>query len=89
MLNLGSDVGLGGFDQVQQSSFRCVWQSTAFAGPHRHPKLRSIASHLGPFSNALVARIAVNNMLIAMEQLSDWGEVVHIGGRDHHRMDQT
>ena len=32
VLNLGADGGLGGFDQVQQSSFRGVWQGKRLPG---------------------------------------------------------
>ena len=48
---------------------------------HRHPKLRCRPCHLGSLGKALVAGIAVNHLLIAMQQLSSGGEVVHVGSR--------
>jgi hypothetical protein len=38
-----------------------------------------MARQLMSFGDALVAGVAVNDHLIAMQQLGCWGEVVHIG----------
>ena len=48
-----------------------------------------MARHLRSFSDALVAGIAINHLLIAMQQLRSRGEVVHIGSRGDDRMDQA
>ena len=47
------------------------------------------AGHLRSFGDALVASVAVNHDLISMKQLRSRREVVHIGSRVHHRMDQA
>ena len=39
-----------------------------------------MARQLMSFGDALVAGVAVDDLLIAMQQLSRWGEVVHVGG---------
>ena len=84
MLDLGADVGLGGLDQIDQTAIRGIWECTALAGPHRHPKLHSGASHFRSITDALVAGIALNHLLIAMQQLASRGDVVHVGGRGHN-----
>ncbi len=40
MLDFGTDVCLGGFDQILKLSISGVWQGPAFSQPHHHPKLR-------------------------------------------------
>ncbi len=41
-----------------------------------------MARHLRSLSDALVAGIAVDGLLIAMQQLGGRGEVMRVGGRD-------
>ncbi len=89
MLDLRADVGLGRLDQILHPSIRCVWHGPAFAGPYRHSEFLCLAGHLSSFGDALVASIAVDNLLITMQHVCSWGEVEHVGGRNHHRMDQA
>ena len=78
-----ADVRLGRLDQIVQSSLRCVRSSPALAVSHRNPEPRCLASHLWSLGDALVASIAVHHLIIPMQQLSCWGQVVDIGWRDH------
>ena len=45
--------------------------------------------HISSLGDSLMAGIAVDDLLITMQQLGRWGEVVHVGGRGDHRMDQA
>lgn len=38
-----------------------------------------MARQLMSFGDAMVSGVAVDDLLIAMQQLGRWGEVVHIG----------
>jgi hypothetical protein len=69
MLDPGANVGLGRFDQILQLSIWCIWYGSAFAGSHRHPEFRCLASHLRLFGDALVAAIGVDRMLIAVQEI--------------------
>ena len=89
MLDLGTDVCLCSLDQILQPSIWSVGQRSALAWPHCNSELRCRPCHLGPLCNALVAGIAVHHLLIAMQQRSRGGEVVHIGRRGDDRMDQA
>ena len=48
-----------------------------------------MARHLSSLGDSLVAGIAVDDLLITMQQFGRWGEVVHVGGRGDDRMDQA
>ena len=48
-----------------------------------------MARHLRSFSDPLVVGVVINHLLIAMQQLSNRGEVVHIGGSGDDRVDQA
>jgi hypothetical protein len=48
-----------------------------------------MARQLMSFGDALVAGVAVMDLLVAMQQLGRWGEVVHIGRGGDGRMDQA
>jgi hypothetical protein len=54
---VGSDLGLGGLDQVLQPAFWCVGSSPALAGSNGHPEFRCLASHIRPFGHARVTSI--------------------------------
>jgi hypothetical protein len=62
--------------------------ATALARPHRHSELRCLARHFGPLGDSLVAGIGVDHLLTAMQQLSSWDEVVHVGGGGDDGVDQ-
>lgn len=81
VLDLGADMCPSRFDQILQPAIGGIREVSAFARSHRHPKLRCRLCHLGSLGNTLVAGIAVNNLLIAMQQLSSGGQVVHVGSR--------
>jgi hypothetical protein len=53
------------------------------------PELRCLACHLRPVGDALVAGIGVDDLLIAVQEISSLGEVVNIGSRDYDRMNQA
>jgi len=89
MLNLGADMSFGGLDQILEPSIWRIKQAAAFAEPHRHSEFCCSTCHLGPFGDALVASIAVDDMLITMQQIGSWREVVHVGSRDGDRVDQA
>ena len=89
VLDLGPAVCLCSLDQILESSLLCIRQNPAFAWSHRHLDYRFRACHLGPFGDALISGIAVHHVLVAMQLLGSWGEVVDIGGRGDERMDQA
>ena len=81
MLALGTDVCLGRLDQIDKPALWRIEQGSALAWAHRHPECCCLASHRGPFGDALVASVRVDHFLVAMQQLGCWGEVMHVGGR--------
>ena len=89
MLNLGADMSFGGLDQILEPSIWRIRQAAAFARPHRHSEFSFRAVHRGPFGDALVASVAVDDLLITMQQIGSWREVVHVGSRDGDRVDQA
>lgn len=83
MLHFGADVSLSGFDQIRQPALRRIRQNPELTRPHCHPKLHCFVVCCCPLGNALVAGIAVDELLIAMQQggrlsCSVWGS----GARD-------
>ena len=48
-----------------------------------------MARHLRSVGDALAPRIAVDDILVTMQQLSSRGEVMHVGGCAHYRVDQA
>lgn len=67
VLDLGADICFGRFDQILQTAIGGIREGSPFAGSHRHPKLRCRPCHLGSLDNAMLAGIAVNHLLIAMQ----------------------
>lgn len=88
MLTLGADMGFGRLDEILQPPLGCVRHAAAFTGTDRHPEFRCLVCHLWSLGDALVTGVAVDDLLLAMQQLGRWGEVVHVGGCGDHRMDQ-
>jgi len=69
MLYLSSDVGIASFDQIVQPAIRRIRQKPAFAWSYRHPKFRCLVCHIRSIGVALVAGVAVDHLLNAMQQL--------------------
>jgi len=69
VLYLSSDVGFGGFDQIVQPAIRRIRQKPAFAWSYRHPEFRRLACHIRSLGDALVAGVAVDDLLNARQQL--------------------
>ena len=88
MLNLGTDVNLGVLDQILQIPSG-ISSSARRTPSHRHSQFSFRVVHLGAFDAALVASIAVDDLLITMQQIGSWHEDVHICGRGHHQIDQS
>ena len=48
-----------------------------------------MGSFPAPLGSSLLSSIAADDLLIAMQQFGRCSEVVHVGSRDQHRMDQV
>ena len=48
---------------------------------------RNPTLHLVTLLNSLVASIGIDHGFLAVEEISGWGEVMHMGSRDVHRVD--
>lgn len=46
-----------------------------------------MALHFGSLLNLLVAGIRIDNGFLTVQEVSGWGEVMHIGSRGLHRVD--
>jgi len=88
VLTLGTDMSLGCLDQIIQSALGCIGQGAPFPGSHGNPEGGGLAFHFRAFLDALVASVGLNHLLITMEQLSCWGEVMHVCGGGLDRMDR-
>ena len=89
MLTLGTDMGLGCLDQIIQSPLGCIGQSPSFSWAHSNPEADGFAFHFRSFLDALVAGIGVDHLLITMQQLGCWREVMHVGGGGLHGVDEA
>jgi hypothetical protein len=69
VLYLSSDVGFGGIDQIVQPAIRRIRQKPAFAWSYRHPEFRRLACNIRSLGDALVAGVAVDDLLNARQQL--------------------
>jgi len=69
VLYLSSNVGFGGFDQIVQPAIRRIRQKPAFAWSYRHLEFRHLACHIRSLGDAVVAGVAVDDLLNAMQQL--------------------
>jgi len=77
-------VSLGCFDQIIQSSLRRVWQHSPLSGAHGDAKADPPAFHLVSLLNPLVTGIRINHGLSAVQEISGWAEVMHMGSRGFH-----
>ena len=84
VLHLGADVSFGCFDQIIQSSLRRVWQHSPLSGAHGDAEADPPALHLVSLLNPLVTGICINHGLSAVQELSRWRQVMHMGSRGFH-----
>ncbi len=84
MLPFCADKRFGSFDQIIQADLRRVWQHSALSWPHGNSEADFPSLHLFSVLNSLIASIGIDHGLIAVQQLSRWGEVMHIGSRGFH-----
>jgi hypothetical protein len=89
VLTLGTDMSHGRLDQISQSPLSCIGQGAPFPWSYGNAKGGGLALHFMAFPDALLAGIGVDHLLITMQQLGCWREVVHIGGGGFHRMDEA
>ena len=84
VLHLGADVSFGCFDQIIQSSLRRVWQHSPLPGSHGDAEADPPSLHLVSLLNPLVTGIRINHGLLAVQEISGWCEVMHMGSRGFH-----
>ena len=84
MFTIITGIGFGGCDQIIQSALRHVWQHSALPGPHGDSEANPPALHLVSLPISLVAGIRIDHGLLAVQEISRWGEVMHIGRRGFH-----
>lgn len=89
VLALGADGIFGCFDQIIQSPIRWLGQDAPFAWSHGNAEGGGLGLHFRPLLDALMAGVGVNHLFLTLEQLSGWGEVMHVGGRGLHGVDQA
>jgi hypothetical protein len=80
-------MSFGGLKEILHPFLWGVLQAAASVGSHLQRQLRCFAFHLRSFCKAFVAVIAVSHVLITMEQLGGWAEVVYFGGNGDNRVD--
>ena len=84
MLSFGADMRFGGFDQIIQSALRRARQDSTLPWSHGNAEADPPALHLVSLLNSLVAGIRINHGLLAVQEISGWGEVMHMGSRGFH-----
>ena len=89
VLHFRADMGFGGYDKIVQPAIRRIRQNSAIVWSHRHPEFFWIARYIRSLGDVLEAGIAVDDLLIAMQQLGCWGYVVNVGSRGDDSMDQA
>lgn len=58
--------------------------NSALLGSHGDAEADSPALHLASLLNSLEAGIRMDHGLLAVQEISGWGEVMHIGSRGFH-----
>ena len=81
VLTFGADMRFGSFDQIIQAALRRVWQYSALSWPHGNAEADPPSLHLVSLLNPLIARIGIDHGLLAVQEFSGWGQVMHIVSR--------
>ena len=81
MLSFGTDMRFGGFDQIIQSALRRVSQNSTLPWSHGDAEADPPALHLFSLLNSLVASIRIDHGFLAVQEISVWGQVMHMGSR--------
>jgi hypothetical protein len=84
MLPFGAEMRFGGFDQIIQSALRCVWQHSTLPGSHGNAEADPAALRFVSLLDSLVAGVRIDHGLLAVQEISGWGEVMHMGSRGFH-----
>jgi hypothetical protein len=84
MLSFGADMRFGYFEQIFQSALRRVWQHSPLPGSHGDAEAGPPSLYLVSFLNPIVTGIRINHGLLAVQAISGWGEVMHMGSRGFH-----
>lgn len=77
----------GLFDSIIHWLPRYFRQGPALFGPHGNAEADRLG-HLGLLLNPLIAGFAIGHSRLSVQEISGWGEVMHIGGGGLHRMDE-
>ena len=84
MLCFGADMRFGRFDQIIQSALRRIRQHSPLSWSHGDAEANSPALHLVSLLNSLEAGNRMDHGLLAVQEISGWGEVMHIGSSGFH-----
>jgi len=89
MLDLGADKRFSGFDKIIKSPLRRIGQNSAHSRSHGNAEPDHPALHLLAYFNSLISGIRVDHRLLPVQEIGCWGEIMQIGGRGFHRMDEA
>jgi len=84
-----SPAGYGGFNQIIQSALRHVRQYSKRPWSHGKAEVDPAALHLFSLLNSLVATIRIGHGCLAVQEISGWGEIMHMGSRGFHGVDEA
>ena len=84
MLSFGADMRFGSFDQIIQSALWGVRQYSTLPWSHGNAETDPPALHLFSLLNSLVASIRIDHGFLAVQEISGWGEVMHMRSRGFH-----
>ena len=84
MLSLGADMRFGGLHQIIQPALWRVWQHSTLPGSHGNAEADPPALHFVSLLDSLVAGIRIDHLFLAMQEISGWGQVMHVGSRGFH-----